>query len=334
MDFIRQKRAVKSGPRRQITNGKTTRKMSGGTAVSPGSSKRRTEKRRTSTMYVPRENSKGTSSRDKSTYVEVSRRDGQQLSGITVVAAASEADLSVGSTSAETGNRKILLLKGKEKESSNASDALSQLQTLTGKNSPNSNARQKEQHEPSGRIIRSILQNRDNRKSQSSSSVQSEKQLQIDKDKRPPRPNIPSENKIVGTDAYHKEKQEKRTRNRDRPDRGVWAPLRRSDGSHASDESLSSSGSQPNQVIDYVEETRRELPNGRSGEFRLLGSGRNSNSSVDNGSYKHSTRRGSVNNFKDAEASVADGKPLKRGGSLGYGSNEKQVWMQKSSSGS
>ncbi|KAG9130635.1 hypothetical protein Leryth_011883 [Lithospermum erythrorhizon] len=253
MDFIRQKRAVKSGPRRQITNGKTTRKMSGGTAVSPGSSKRRTEKRRTSTMYVPRENSKGTSSRDKSTYVEVSRRDGQQLSGITVVAAASEADLSVGSTSAETGNRKILLLKGKEKESSNASDALSQLQTLTGKNSPNSNARQKEQHEPSGRIIRSILQNRDNRKSQSSSSVQSEKQLQIDKDKRPPRPNIPSENKIVGTDAYHKEKQEKRTRNRDRPDRGVWAPLRRSDGSHASDESLSSSGSQPNQVIDYVE---------------------------------------------------------------------------------
>lgn len=332
MDFIRQKRAAKSGPRRQIVNGKTTRRISGSSAVSASSSKRLSEKRRTSTMYVPRGNTKGTNSRDKSAYVEVSKREGQQLSDITVVSGASGADLS--------GNKKILLLKGKEKEISGTSDALVERQSMiTRKSLPNSNAKQNERREPNGRIIRSILLNKDNRK-------QNEQQSQIDRDKRPPRPrnaqmlpedpNRPSEDGIVGTDAQHIERQEKRTRNRDRPDRGVWAPLRRLDGSHPSDESLSlsSSGSQPNQVLDYGEETRGELPNGRSGEIRILGSGRNSYSSVDNGSYKPSGRRGSVHNLKDAEAVVTDGKPLKRGGSSGYSSNEKQVWIQKSSSGS
>ncbi|KAG9135488.1 hypothetical protein Leryth_007244 [Lithospermum erythrorhizon] len=326
MDFIRQKRAAKSGLRRQIVNGKTTRRTSGASAISPSSSKRRSEKRRTSTMYVPRENSKATSSRDKSTYVE----DSQELSDITVVAAASGVDLTGGSGPSEMGNKKILLLKGKEKEMPNI--------TLTGKNSPNSNAKQNERREPSGRIIRSILLNKDHRKNSPSSAVQSEQQLQIDKDKRPPRAPKdlyrPSEDSIVGTDAHHIDRQEKRTRNRDRPDRGVWAPLRRSDGSHASDESFSSSGSQPNLAPEYVEETRDEFPNGRSGEFKFLGSGHNNHSSMDNGSYKNSGRRGSVHNLKEAEDSVADNKPLKRGGSSGYGSNEKQVWIQKSSSGS
>ena len=50
------------------------------------------------------------------------------------------------------------------------------------------------------------------------------------------------------------ERQEKNTRNKDRPDRGVWAPLRRADSSHASDEHLPSSGLQrPRLLSDSIE---------------------------------------------------------------------------------
>lgn len=119
--------------------------------------------------------------------------------------------------------------------------------------------KQNQRREGSGRIIRSILLNKDARQSQSS-MVQSEHQSQVsnlEKEKRPPRPprvqlaskeaNGAQDDKVVGNDLHNfvNEKQDKRTRNKDRPDRGVWTPLRRSDGSHASDDSLSSSASQP-----------------------------------------------------------------------------------------
>lgn len=115
-----------------------------------------------------------------------------------------------------------------------------------------------QQREGSGRIIRSILTNKDSRQSQSFVS-QSEQQIQTsnsEKDKRPPRiphaqlalkdTNSTPENKVVTNDfpGFYSEKQEKRSRNKDKPDRGVWAPLRRSDGTHGSEESLSSGTSQ------------------------------------------------------------------------------------------
>ncbi|KAI8026429.1 Regulator of nonsense transcripts UPF3 [Camellia lanceoleosa] len=113
--------------------------------------------------------------------------------------------------------------------------------------------KQNQRREPSGRIIRSILLNKDARQSQSSSVVRSEQKIQasnLEKDKRPPRPqnvqhffkdmNGSLEDNVVGNGLHgvSSEKQEERTRNKDRPDRGVWTPLRRSDGSHASDESF------------------------------------------------------------------------------------------------
>ena len=125
------------------------------------------------------------------------------------------------------------------------------------KNSLTNAPKQNQRREGSGRIIRSILLNKDSRQNQSSTS-HSEQQSQVsnlEKEKRPPRPphvqlalketNGGQEDKVVGNDlhGFISEKQDKRTRNKDRPDRGVWAPLRRSDGSHASDESLSSSTS-------------------------------------------------------------------------------------------
>lgn len=46
------------------------------------------------------------------------------------------------------------------------------------------------------------------------------------------------------------------------------------------------------------------------------------------GSQKHSGRRGPAHNMKDADGSspITDGKPLRRGGSSGYGSHE--VWFE------
>lgn len=108
-------------------------------------------------------------------------------------------------------------------------------------------ARQNQRHEASGRIIRSILVNKDTRQNQSESN----KKLNQE-DKRPPRAPLlkdSNDNKVHAHDS-HKDKLY-RNNNRDNPDRGVWTPLRRSDGS---DESLSSSASQSTQVpADSVE---------------------------------------------------------------------------------
>ncbi|XP_073024209.1 uncharacterized protein [Primulina eburnea] len=124
---------------------------------------------------------------------------------------------------------------------------------------------------------------------------------QLDEDARQNQLNIDGALEV----KVHIEKQERRTRNKDRPDRGVWAPFLRSDGSHASDESLSSNTYQTTQLVDSTE-----------------------------GSYRKGGRRGSAYNIKDIDgSSVVERKFSKRGGSSGYASHEKQVWIQKSSLG-
>ncbi|GMP39438.1 hypothetical protein CsSME_00010273 [Camellia sinensis var. sinensis] len=250
------------------------------------------------------------------------------------------------SGSTDTGKKKVLLLKGKEKEIPYVSGGMSLQQSASSvKNSLGSSGfKQNQRREPSGRIIRSILLNKDARQSQSSSVVRSEQKIQasnLEKDKRPPRPqnvqhffkdtNGSLEDNVVGNGLHgvSSEKQEKRTRNKDRPDRGVWTPLRRSDGSHASDESLSSSASQLTQLQPYSAEgshgeVKFDLSNARSGEFKTVGTGRSGFHSLDNGSHKHGGRRGLAHNVKDLDGSsiVSEGKLLKKGGSSGYGSHE------------
>ncbi|CAK9147330.1 unnamed protein product [Ilex paraguariensis] len=131
-----------------------------------------------------------------------------------------------------------------------------------------------QRRETSGRIIRSILLNKDAQQTHSSSVVHSEHPTSNqEKDKRPPRPpnvhlflkdtNGTPEDKGIDLHGFSKEKQEKRTRNKDRPDRGVWTPLRRSDGSHASDESLSSSTSQSTQLPQDSTEGSRNMVSSR-----------------------------------------------------------------------
>ncbi|KAA8536595.1 hypothetical protein F0562_029073 [Nyssa sinensis] len=364
MDFVRQKRAAKGGSRRSLSNGKTARRTGGVSSGGPSSvsAKRGSEKRRISTAtYVLRDSAKGTSGKDKSTYILVPKRDDQQLSDKSVtLAATSGTEVLEGesglSGNSDIGKKKILLLKGKEKEIPHVSGGMTLQQSVTSpvKNALGSTSlKQNQRRDASGRVVRSILLNKDARHT---SVVQSEQQIQtsnLDKEKRPPRPpnvqllmkdtNGAPDDKVVGNDlhGFCSEKQEKRTRNKDRPDRGVWTPLRRSDGSHASDESLSSSTSQPARLLPDSSEgshgdAKIEMLNARSGEGKTLGGGRSGHSSLDNGSHKHGGRRGPSHNVKDADGSpvISEGKSLKRGGSSGYGGHEKQVWVQKSGSGS
>ncbi|KAJ6342928.1 hypothetical protein OIU78_010784 [Salix suchowensis] len=80
MDFVRQKRVAKNGPRRILSNGKMSRRAGGSGSPSSSSLKRGSEKKRISTtMYVLRDTAKGTSGKDKSTYLQGSKRDDQQL---------------------------------------------------------------------------------------------------------------------------------------------------------------------------------------------------------------------------------------------------------------
>ncbi|XP_022762730.1 regulator of nonsense transcripts UPF3-like isoform X2 [Durio zibethinus] len=352
MDFVRQKRAAKGASRRSPSNVKLRRRGAGSSSGSPSSasSKRGSEKRRGSTaMYVLRDSLKIASVKDKSTYILVSKRDDQQLSDKPVPLASSvgteisEEESGVcGITDA--GKKKVLLLKGKEKEISNVAGRMlrqqnvtSPIKTVLGLTPTKQNSRGE------GRVIRGILLNKDARQSQSS-GVQSEQQIQtsnLEKDRRPQHSharlvlkdtNSASDDK-VGSNSHGNEKPERRNRNKDRPDRGVWT-LHRSDGSYASDESLPSSASQSAQIpLDSSEgafgDYKVDLPNVHGMQVKTVRSGRNS--SLDNGSHKHVSRRGAV---ADGSSVLSDGKPGKKGSASGYGSHEKQVWVQKLSSGS
>ncbi|KAJ6394920.1 hypothetical protein OIU77_024020 [Salix suchowensis] len=359
MDFVRQKRVAKNGPRRILSNGKMSRRAGGSGSPSSSSLKRGSEKKRISTtMYVLRDTAKGTSGKDKSTYLQGSKRDDQQLlNAVTLGSGSGTAvleDENGVSGITDFGKKKILLLKGKEKEISPVTGTMSQQQNISSsdRNTISSTALKSQRRDTSGRMIKSILLNKDSRHIRSS-GVHSEPQisLNLEKDKRPPRPphaqlglkdgNGTPDDKVVGNDlhGFPNEKQERRTRNKDRPDRGVWTPLRRSDGSYASDESLSSSASQSTQsVFDSSQgnhgDVKVDTLNLRTGEVKVHGSGRNNHSSLDNGSHKHFGRRGPSHIVRDVDGSAAEPKTLKKSGASGYGSHEKQVWVQKSSSGS
>lgn len=352
MDFIRQKRAAKSVPRRSLVNGKLARRATGASSSSSSSAapKHGSDRRRTSTtMYVPRDTAKGRGGKEKSTYVQVHKHDDQPLSEKPTGSSSASGSVVLedgrgSSGTSDIGKKKILLLKGKEKEISNIQQSSSSVKLSHGSGGPKQN---QQREASSGRIIRSILVNKDARQHQSEQQNQTPNRDIVDR--RPPRPSnapllLKDSNGLPDdhdTHGFHNEKHDKRsTRNKDRPDRGVWTPLRRSDGSHASDESLSSHNSQSSQVQpDFAEGTHGEVKypsNARGGEFKPIGSGRGGHFSSDNGSQKHGGRRGqSHNTAKDADGypNLSEGKSSKRGVSTGHGSHEKQVWIQKSSSG-
>lgn len=331
MDFVRQKRVAKGGSRRSLSNGKLSRKGVGSSAggLYSALSKRGTDRRRNSTkMYVLKDAMKNTTVGDKSKYIRVAKRD--------ILSSTTGAEVLE-----ESGKKKVLLMTGNERVMSHASTNISQHQnaastkTIVGSSSFEQNQRCKSS---SGRIIKRIQYHY--------SPVYSDMQIQgpiMEKDKRNFRrgqlvlkeTNVAPDCKVIGSDMHGicGEKKEKRTRNRDRPERGVWAPHHHPDGSFAKDETLLAT----TRPFDTLQGDRKlETTNARSGEVKIFGSGFSSPSSLDNGFHKHLACRGSTNNLKDAVGSlvVSVGRNSKRGGLSGCGSHEKQVWVQKSSSGS
>ncbi|XP_045817574.1 regulator of nonsense transcripts UPF3-like isoform X2 [Trifolium pratense] len=198
--------------------------------------------------------------------------------------------------------RKYYFLKGKEREIITVSDSdnMSQHHSITSstKTILSSTAlKQNQQHEGSGRIIKSILTNKDFRQSQSSRG-HSERQIQtsnLEKEKQTTRTvhvqlilkgidGVP-ENRITVHDLHVSgERQKRRFRHKDRPDRSVWTSR-----SNGGDESLSSSASSQ---LDPLE-----------------------------------------GGHADGYSISSEGKHPRKPSTSAYGSNEKQVWVQKASSG-
>lgn len=131
-------------------------------------------------------------------------------------------------------------------------DSMSQNHTSSTKTILSSTAlKQNQRHEGSGRIIKSILTNKDFRQSQCS-RAHSERQIQtsnLEREKQSTRP-VHVQLILKGTDGapenritvhglhVSSERQERRFRHKDRPDRGVWTSR-----SNGGGESLSSSAS-------------------------------------------------------------------------------------------
>ncbi|XP_052484753.1 regulator of nonsense transcripts UPF3 isoform X8 [Gossypium raimondii] len=345
MDFVRQKRAAK----KSLSNGKLSRRAGGqsGGIPSSASSKRGSEKRRGSTtMYVLRDSLKNASGKDKSTYILVSRRDEQQLSNRPVILASSvgtevSEEESGATRITDADKNKVLLLKGKgkEKEISHVAGSILHQQNFTSpiktilRSTPTKLNSRRE-----NRIIRGILLNKDSRQSQCA-GFQSEQHIEtshLEKERRPtwhPHANLglkdacnASDGNVAGNHLHGAKKLERRSRNKDRTDHGVWT-LRHSDGSCASDESLSSSASQSAQIL--IDSSEGACGDNKV-DFSSVGSWQGKTfASEHNASSKHVSRRVAVANGSSA---VNDGKPGKRANV--YGSHEKQVWVQKSSSGS
>ncbi|KAK7271387.1 hypothetical protein RJT34_27239 [Clitoria ternatea] len=372
MEYVRQKRAVDSGMQASSAVAKVSRRARAALPgkLGSGNSKRGSEKKK----YVRKDNAKsGTRKelKDKSPFIVVARREDQtaasSIKGISEIETLHgiEGPISGIPLTSDSGKKKILLLKGKQREIPSASEGTVKQQNVQSGNSPISTpAKQIQRREASGRLIRSILLNNEAR--QSSTGAQHKIQiLSSENGKRPPRPfgsrsgsndqvsnhdagQVNSEGdykraldeKFVKRDLHGLgsmgEKTEKRTRNKDRPDRGVWTPLHRSDISHASNEDASSSLVQHTvSNPESAEEVKENGPSGsgsRSGEFSSLAGGRGS-PSVENGSQRNFNRRGASYVVKDDGAvSLSEGKPSKKG--VGHSAHEKQVWVQKSSLGS
>ncbi|KAK4256254.1 hypothetical protein QN277_009141 [Acacia crassicarpa] len=370
MEYIRQKRAVESGSQASPAVTKISRRARASSSSKPGSqnTRRGSEKKK----YVQKDNAKSSNRKHKSSSIMAPQREDQPSAssskGISEITAVHgiEGPTSAIPLPAGSGKKKILLVKGKEREILNAAENMEQLQNVqSGNPAVSTSSKQNQRREAGGRLIRSLLLNNEARQSQSTTSAQQKVQiLSSENGKRPPR-NTSSRSRTNGLLSNHDanqvnsegdskraldekfvkkdlhglgsgEKTERRTRNKDRPDRGVWAPLRRSDASRIVDEHLSSSVSQSTlSRSESVEGERKDdiFSGSRKGEYSASVGGRNS-PFFENGPQRHFTRRGAAYAVKDdAAVSLSEAKPSKKG-VAGHGAHEKQMWVQKSSSGS
>ncbi|XVF26798.1 hypothetical protein REPUB_Repub14bG0050100 [Reevesia pubescens] len=364
MEFVRQKRAAESGTQGAITLRKVGRKAAAASTRKPGSSsKRGSEKKK----YILKDSAKGAK---KSNFFVASKQEDQSVASAAKEIRENRTVCGIdgpvtGITfSADSGKKKILLLKPKDREPPHVPEGESEQQGASSPvvNSPGSTApRHGQIREAGGKLIRSILLNNEVIQNQSSVAVQPQQKTQtmsLDNIKRPPWPTntrsganghvsneMPalksdgdtkrvSDNKFIKKGLHSSgsgsEKHEKRTRNKDRPDRGVWAPLHRSDVSQASEERQTPSLLQSTQAShNSMEVTQGEM----KGDISDGSSGRNIPS--ENGSSRHFGRCPAALDIKDDGSVISsEGKSSKRGGATSSVAHEKQAWVQKSSSGS
>ncbi|XP_039019729.1 regulator of nonsense transcripts UPF3-like [Hibiscus syriacus] len=232
MEFVRQKRAAKSGTQGSITTRKIGRKMAG----KPGSSSKSSEKKK----YILKDSAKGAK---KSNFFVASKQEDQSVTSVAKeirengTVCGIDGPVTGITFAADSVKKKILLLKPKDREPPNVPEGVSEQQCASSPaaNTPGSTtSRQGQRRKAGGKIIRSILLRNEAGQNQSSAAGQLQQKTQAmspDSVKKPPQPTNPR----LG---YGSEKHEKRTRNKDRPDRGVWAPLNRSDFSQSSEERL------------------------------------------------------------------------------------------------
>ncbi|RRT84145.1 hypothetical protein B296_00010532 [Ensete ventricosum] len=230
-----------------------------------------------SLQYVSRETMKRGSTKDKPSYILMSRREEQQPSvdkSATVASAMGKEALEddFASVIVESGKSRITLLKGKDKEGSDPFRGLVQQQVVMSsvRNSPTSTSKH---NQANGIIIRSILSKEGHLNQSCIAASHPELQIQatnVEKDKHSPLPpNASSKNdyiscsssiasvsdsddkryidtKVVAINNAHGSlsinvKHEKQARKTDRHDRGIWA-LRRSDRALPSDRIPSTDG--------------------------------------------------------------------------------------------
>lgn len=307
-----------------------------------------------------------------------------------------------------------------------------------GKGSPGTlTLRQNQRLESGGRIGRGMLSTKDLQLPVTSSNSEQQNQLFLtsyEKDKRPPKhpglrcgmkdhgsglvspssfADVSSKNFQDEKNAHIGERQDRRTRNKDRPDRPVWTPRRRSDGPSASDPSQPSSealvtakfqsgpeglsklekiekGSAFGQKVGFAEgtvedssqqgdnvsdpsvsvkfhhldlvgsqtarrsnasfgvaassdntynqvELKNEIVMTSGGvDFEAQGNGRSILATPENGNHRQLLRRPSAPATREVDGTLVSGesKPAKRGSAVGYGSQEKQVWVAVQKSGS
>ncbi|CAL5067900.1 unnamed protein product [Urochloa decumbens] len=238
MMFVRQQRAAKSMAQRP--GSRVSRKGAGVVTTSSSPSKRSSEKRRSST-YVVRDSAK-----EKPTYIMVPKREehAQREKAVAGSSDATSGGASGAGQAVEAKRDKIVILKGRGRVDSNIPDGTTQQSSIPGKNAPSSSSRQDQRLEASGRIIKTILSNKEVRNSNQSQHEQEGHMCNTERDKRPPRVLNPraivKDQMVENAERSHfdeksnnlhgsapvGEKIERHARNRDRPDRGVWAPRR------------------------------------------------------------------------------------------------------------
>ncbi|KAG2320471.1 hypothetical protein Bca4012_056486 [Brassica carinata] len=329
MEFIRQKRATVIGSQGLDVRrgGRRARAVS---ANKPASrpSKRNSEKKK----YVEKDSSKSVSRKGTSD-AGSSKQDYNQPnpSGkdipVTETASVMDSSLPGIALTMDSGKKKILLLK-KDRDNPVNSTPKPEQQVETNLSGSSLTSRQDQKIVVGGRLIKGILLRNEPRPSQPSSFVQPESRvepLEAENSKRPPKPANTRAGRDYQVSSTNSEKQERRPRNKDKPDRVVWTPLHRSDGSSISEDQLSSSTANNG-------EAKERMLLQRSGEVVNSSGGH----SLENGSTRHSGRRAGARNRKEEGFAMAgEGKSSRRGGGGGGGPNshEKQMWIQKSSSG-